>query len=366
MTTDAPLKNILVLDFSTLLPGPMATLMLAEAGATVIKIERPESGDGMRREAADFAMLNRGMKSIALDLKAPQALDQLRPLLLKADIIVEQFRPGVMDRLGLGYQALKQINPGIIYCSINGYGSDGPAAMKTGHDLNYAAEAGLLAQTSASDGAPVMPPTMIGDIGGGTYPAVMNILLALFRRQQSGQGEQIEISMFRNIFPFLYPAYAAAFGRNHWALPNDAMETGASPRYHIYPTRDGRYIAAAPSEQKFWLNFCAAIKLPEIFIDDAINPAATKQAVTEIIAQRDASEWQAIFADQDVVCSVVLSFEEAMHSPQVRSLALTARQVQFNATTFPALPIPVVANLCADSELMDAPELGQDNHLLAL
>src|SRR6059058_6089906 len=170
-----PLNGIRVLDFSTLLPGPLATLILTEAGAEVIKIERPGRGDEMRSyspkfgsDSVNFALLNRGKRSVAIDLKARGALDALRPLIESADIVVEQFRPGVMDRLGLGYEALKALNPRIVYCAITGYGQHGPRANVAAHDLNYIAETGLLTLSAGSDGAPILPPALIADIGGGT------------------------------------------------------------------------------------------------------------------------------------------------------------------------------------------------------
>lgn len=363
MNSPLPLSGTFVLDFSTLLPGPMASLMLAEAGADVVKIERPDKGDDMRREPADFALLNRGKRSIALDLKQADAALRLRPLIEQADVLMEQFRPGVMERLGLGYEQLRTINPRLIYCAINGYGSSGPNALKAGHDLNYAAEAGLLAQTSAADGSPTLPPTLIGDIGGGTYPAVINILLALLRRQQTGIGERIEISMFDNVFPFLYPAFASAYGRNHWALPNDALETGASPRYNLYRTRDGRHIAAAPAEEKFWLNFCDAVGLdPEALA--AHDPQSIRQAVAARIATRDAGEWERVFVGRDVACSVVKTFEEAMASPQVATLGLLDSRVRIQHLDLPALPIPLAKSLRRDTLVVPAPELGADNDLL--
>jgi crotonobetainyl-CoA:carnitine CoA-transferase CaiB-like acyl-CoA transferase len=363
MSQIAPLHGITVLDFSTLLPGPLASLMLAEAGAEVIKVERADKGDDMRREPADFALLNRGKRSIAIDLKQPGAAERLRPLIERADVVLEQFRPGVMERLGLGYEQLRAINPRLIYCAINGYGSEGPNALKAGHDLNYAAEAGLLAQSGAADSSPTMPPTLVGDIGGGTYPAVINILLALLRRQQSGVGERIEIAMFGNIFPFLYPAFASAYGRGHWPLPNDALETGASPRYNLYRTRDGRHVAAAPAEEKFWLNFCEAIGLDANSLV-ALDQASIREAVAARIAMRDAKEWEQIFEGRDVACSIVKTFEEAMHSPQVAALGLLDTRVSYRQLDLPALPLPVTPSLRCDTVMADAPALGADNDLL--
>ena len=190
----APLDGLLVLDFSTLLPGPMATLMLAEAGAEVIKIERP-GGEEMRRyqprwgaDSVNFAMLNRGKKSLVLDLKQPSGQARLRPLLERADILVEQFRPGVMERLGLGAEAVRELNPGLIYCSITGFGQTGPKRDIAAHDLNYIGETGVLSLSMGPEDRPVVPPVLMADIAAGAYPAVLNILLALRRTGSDGGG----------------------------------------------------------------------------------------------------------------------------------------------------------------------------------
>src|SRR5258708_16977564 len=189
-----PLSGITVLDFTTLLPGPLASWMLAEAGAEVIKIERP-GGEELRRhppyidgESAVYAMLNRGKKSIVLDLKAADAGARLEPLLARCDVVVEQFRPGVMARLGLGYEAVKAMNPRVVYCAITGYGQDGPRRNEAGHDFNYIAATGLLALSPGLADRPTGPPALIGDIGGGPMPAGKNSILPPAPRGPPGGG----------------------------------------------------------------------------------------------------------------------------------------------------------------------------------
>ena len=203
------LAGVRVLDFSTLLPGPLATLLLAECGAEVIKIE-PSGGENMRHyephfdgESAMFAQLNRGKRSLMLDLKREPDRERLAPLLARADILVEQFRPGVMERLGLGYAAVREVNPRVVYCSMTGYGQTGPRAQKAGHDLNYLAEAGLLSLAAGTDGTPSMPPAPIADVAGGSYAGLINILLALHRRERTGTGCHLDIAMADNLFPFV-------------------------------------------------------------------------------------------------------------------------------------------------------------------
>ena len=263
-----PLRGLKVLDFSTLLPGPMATLFLAEAGAEVVKIERPDSGEDMRYyppkwgdSSVNFSLLNRGKKSIAVDLKNEQERAKLTPLIQEADIVVEQFRPGVMARLGLDYESIKKINPKIIYCSISGFGQSGPKKNVAGHDINYVGDAGLLSLSLGSADQPVVPPALIADIAGGSYPAVMNILLALRERDLSGQGCYIDIAMTDGVLPFLFWALGkkSASGVN----PKNGQDrlTGGSPRYQLYPTSDERFVAAGPLENKFWKIFSETIGL---------------------------------------------------------------------------------------------------------
>jgi alpha-methylacyl-CoA racemase len=347
-----PLEGVRILDFSTLLPGPLATVILAEAGAQVLKLERPGGGDEMRREDADFAMLNRGKMSLAIDLKDPAQKAALLPLIETADVLVEQFRPGVMDRLGLGFDDVKALNPRLIYCSINGYGSTGPKAQDAGHDLTYAAEAGLLGQTKGPDGAPVMPQTLIADIGAGAYPAVINILMALLQRERTGVGCRVEVAMYDNLFPFLYPALASAYGRGHWPKAGDALETGASPRYRLYRTADDRWIAAAPAENKFWRAFCAAIDLPP--------ETADGETVAARIATRTAAEWEAAFAGGDCASAVVRTFEEATADPHFAARDL----LKYRADGFVGLPLPLNDAFRGPAGEGSAPRLDQDRERL--
>jgi len=368
-----PLSGVRVLDFSTLLPGPMATLLLAEAGAEVIKIERPESGEELRQyqprfadTSVHFAMLNRGKRSIAIDLKAAGAVERLRPLLESADVVVEQFRPGVMDRLGLGYEALVRINPRIVYCAITGFGQTGPKAPIAAHDLNYQAAAGLLSISAGSDGAPVVPSALIADIAGGAYPAVMNILLALLRRQHSGQGCRLDVSMTEGLFPFLYGAIGTAAATGAWPRAAGELLSGGSPRYQLYRTSDGRYLAVAPLEEKFWQNFCAAIELPVEARDDRKDPATTIRAVRTIISQRTADEWMTRLAGQDVCVNVVGSLQEAMADPQFRNRGMFGHSVVgTDDDTLPAVCVPICGALRDPRAELRYPPLGEANDLLA-
>jgi crotonobetainyl-CoA:carnitine CoA-transferase CaiB-like acyl-CoA transferase len=365
-----PLAGIRVLDFSTLLPGPLATLLLAEAGAEVIKIERPGTGDEMRTyvpkfgaDSVNFAMLNRGKRSIAIDLKEPGAVERLMPLVKSADVIVEQFRPGVMDRLGLGYEAVSRINPGIVYCAITGYGQSGPRASTAAHDLNYAADTGMLALAAGADGAPVPPAALVADIGGGSYPAVVNILLALRERDRTGRGCKLDVAMADNLFPFLYWAIGDGQAAGAWPAPGKALVTGGSPRYNVYRTRDGRFVAAAPLEERFWQNFCEVVGLPAAARDDARDREAAIRAVAARIGEKTAEEWRAVFAGRDLCCNVVASIQDALADPHFRGRGLFAGELTADGKTITALPVPIAPEFRAGGPA-GYPALGEANDLL--
>ena len=361
----APLAGIRVIDFSTLLPGPLCSLLLARAGAEVIKIERPERGDEMRSyvpkfgdDSVNFALLNQGKRSVALDLKNISDVEQAIALVRTADVLLEQFRPGVMDRLGLGYEAMRALNPGLIYCAITGWGQDGPLANMAAHDLNYQAEAGLLGLTAGADGAPVLPNILAADIAGGAYPAVMNILLALRAREAYDQGRKIDVAMADNLFSFNYWGLGNGFAAGQWPQAGSDLVTGGTPRYQIYRAKDGRFLAAAPLEQKFWENFVRVLDAPHL-LDDAREPHRVRAAVAAIIATHTADEWMQRFAGVDACVSVVKSLRDAVESPHFRARGVFADRIS-NGTggEMPALPLPIDASF-RQAAAKAAPKLGE-------
>lgn len=364
-----PLAGIRVLDFSTLLPGPMATLLLAEAGAEVIKVERP-GGEDMRAYpppwgdvSATFALLNRGKKSIAADLKDPAVRARIRELAAGSDVVVEQFRPEVMHRLGLGYDDLRALNPKLVYCAITGYGQSGPRRDRAGHDLNYIGDAGLLALSSGPPGARTVPPGLIADIAGGAYPAVINILLALRRRDATGQGAFIDVAMTENMFPFMFWALAQANATGTSPRDGGELLSGGSPRYRLYETKDGQIAAVAALEQKFWLAFVQAVGLEPRYADDLHDPAATIARVTEIVAGRTAAEWLPVFDAADCCCSIVRDVQAALADPHFSARGLFARRLANGRSDgMPALPVPI-ATAFRDREdvAAAAPQLGANN-----
>jgi alpha-methylacyl-CoA racemase len=363
-----PLAGIRVLDFSTLLPGPLATLILAEAGAEVLKIERPLAGEDMRgyppywgESSVNFALLNRGKKSLMLDLRNTAERDTLRELIACADVLVEQFRPGVMTRLGLDYASVASSNPRLIYCSISGYGQEGPKREVAGHDLNYIGDAGLLALSMGDAAQPVVPPALIADIGGGAYPAVMNILLALIERTRTGYGRHLDISMTDNLFPWMFWALGslAATGIE----PRNGAErlTGGSPRFRLYPTSDGRVLAVAALEQKFWEEFCGIIALDPGLRDDSRDPHATARRCAEIIAGAPAENWRQRIAGHDCCCSIVATIREALEDPQFKVRGLFEHWLGNEmGSRMPALPMPIVPGFrTPPGTLRAAPRLGE-------
>jgi alpha-methylacyl-CoA racemase len=339
-----PLRGSKVLDFTTLLPGPLATLMLAEAGADVLKVERPEGELGRRNqprldgESVQFAMLNRGKRSVVADLKRDADRAVILALAAKADVLVEQFRPGVMNRLGLGYAQVAAANPGIVYCSITGFGQTGPDAQRAGHDLTYLARNGLLA-LGGEAGVPVLPPGLIADIGGGTYPAVVAIVLALLERARTGEGRHLDIAMTEAGFTWMARAMASVVAEGTAPAPGQGRHTGGSPRYGVWPTADGKALAAAPLEEVFWQRFCDVIGLPNALRPDSAPAGEARAEISRRIRACTSSEWASRFEGVDACVELVQSVAEAMAAPH-RATQLAESAVQLaSGRTVPALPL---------------------------
>ena len=363
------LEGIKVIDFSTLLPGPLASLFLSETGAEVIKIEKPGVGDEIRlsnpqwgEQSVSFSLLNRGKKSLSLDLKDPKNLKILIPILKEADIIIEQFRPGVMKRLGIDYESIKKINQDIIYVSITGYGQYGPKSMVAGHDLNYIGNAGLLSISMGRENDTVVPPALVADIAGGSYPAVINILLALRKRDLNKEGSYIDLSMTENLFPFMFWGLGSGFAHNKWPGNSDGVLSGGSPRYNIYKTSDGNYVAAAPLEDRFWNKFCEAIELPKKFIKMQNDQEKAIQEIRKIIGQKEKNYWLDVFNKADCCCSIVKSIEEAINDNHFKVRKIFENKIINNlGEEIPALPIPVDMQFRKDQKRASAPSLGDIN-----
>ena len=364
-----PLEGVLVADFTTLLPGPLATLMLAEAGAEVVKIERP-GGEDVRRfkpfaaagYSASFAILNRGKKGFVADLKTEEGKKAVWDLVERADVLVEQFRPGVMERLGFGYAAVRARNPKIIYCSISGYGQKGPRREEAGHDLNYIGTTGLLAIAPGPADRPVVPPALIADIGGGTFPAVTNILLALLARAKTGQGTHIDVAMSDAMFTFAWFALATYHTSGRNPGPGELRHNGGSGRYQLYPTSDGKVVACGALEQHFWDAFVKVIGLSPELADDERDPHATAVAVRTIIASKSAAHWQPLFAAANCCVTIVATLEEALADPHFVKRGLFDYRVSTpDGGEFPALPLPIAPALRVEEKVLPFPQLAESS-----
>ena len=327
------LSDIKVLDLSTLLPGPYASMMLADLGAQVLRVESPDRVDLVRElppkigsSSAAHQYLNRSKRSIALDLKQPEAVQIVHKLVAEHDIVLEQFRPGVMQRLGLGYAALQAINPQIIYCSITGFGQTGPYRDRAGHDLNFLALSGVSSYSHRQDQAPVPLGIQVADIAGGSLHSVIGILAALHHRQKTGVGQQIDISMTDAAFALNGMSGAGYLGGQvEPQVEGDLLNGGSF--YDYYATQDGRYLAVASLEPKFFSGLCELLKLPQLKFLGASPEDQTqiKATLTEVFKQHNLAHWQRLFAEVDICVEPVLSFAEASQHPQ-----LAAREMVVN------------------------------------
>jgi alpha-methylacyl-CoA racemase len=315
----------------------------------VVKIEPPGRGEAMRSydpkwgaDSVNFALLNRGKTSLGLDLKTDAGRDRALALAAQSDVLVEQFRPGVMDRLGLGYEAVRRVNPKIIYCAITGYGQTGPKRQRAGHDLNYLGDTGLLALSTGEPGHRVVPPALIADIAGGAYPAVMNVLLALRQRDLTGEGAYIDVAMAENVLAFAYWGLGNGLAAGQWPGNGTDLVTGGTPRYRLYDTADRKVVAVAALEQKFWDAFTEAIGLDQPLRDDTRDGAATTRRIQEIIASRTADQWEPIFHAADCCCTIVKSLHQAIEDPHFVERGVFAHGVtNSEGQRLPALPVPI-------------------------
>ncbi|MFW5878576.1 MAG: CaiB/BaiF CoA transferase family protein, partial [Myxococcota bacterium] len=261
------LEGLRVLDLSRLLPGPYCSSLLADLGAEVVKIEGPPGGDYLRwmppllgDQSAYFHALNRGKRSLLLSLKHERGIEVFHKLVSAGyDVVIESFRPGVMDRLGLGYEELKKIRPGLILCSITGYGRDGPRSRRAGHDLNFLGLSGVLGMMGPAQEAPVVPGVQIADVGGGSLMAAVGILAALYRRASSGEGAWIDISMTEGALAFLSAHLAARQGMAEPLHHGSGALSGDRPCYSLYRTSDGKLMSVAALEPVFWQALCRVL-----------------------------------------------------------------------------------------------------------
>lgn len=321
------LTGIRVLDMSRLLPGPYCTMLLADFGAEVIKIEEPGKGDYSRSFPPflkDFGywhlQLNRNKQSVVLDLKSEDGKNIFLELVKTADVVVESYRPGVLKKLGVDYEAAAKVNPKIIYCSLSGYGSKGPLAHKADHDLGYLSLAGVTAMSGEADGAPAIPGVLMADMNA-ALSAGMSIMIALRHAALTGQGQEIDISLFNVAMNLMPGAASLFFGSGFVAERGNNWLTGAYANYNIYATADGRYVSVGCLEKKFWRNLCMGLGKEELIdmIDDESNHPYLKEQLAAAFKQKTMREWEEFFADKDACVTPVLNFKEAVESEQVQA-----------------------------------------------
>jgi crotonobetainyl-CoA:carnitine CoA-transferase CaiB-like acyl-CoA transferase len=361
-----PLAGLRVLDLSRLLPGPYATLVLADLGADVVKVEHPDGGDPLRRlpplagrESGAFHALNRNKRSLGLDLKAPAGRDAFLRLCRGADVVVESFRPGALARLGLGWEVLHAANPRLVLCSISGWGQDGPAAQRAGHDLDYAAVAGLVGLNGAP-GAPQPLPAPVADVAGGAWPAVAGILAALLGRGRDGEGTWVDVSMAEGALSLLALPLAMAWSRGTPPARGAEPLSGGRSSYGVHRTRDGRHVALAALEPKFFEAFCRAVGRPELAARQLEDGGAGPRAELEaIFAARTFEEWVAFAAAHDCCLAPVWEGDEPRADPQLRARgAFLEVETPWEGRAMPGLALPLRLQ-GAEPPRRAAPRLGE-------
>jgi crotonobetainyl-CoA:carnitine CoA-transferase CaiB-like acyl-CoA transferase len=316
-----PLEGVTVLDLTRFLPGAVATMCLVRFGAEVIKIERPGQGDPARHldGGAIFAYTNRGKKSVAIDLKKSKGKQLFCDLAQTADVIFENFRPGVMERLGLGYDALAKVNPLLIYASLTGYGRTGPMHDAAGHDINYVAMSGVLDLVSAAGArSPQLPGIQLADIAGGSQQVTIGVLLALYARHRTGRGQKVEVSMASAIGEILAMPLARYLSRTA-ASPRDGLLSGRFACYNLYVCKDCRWIAVGALEEKFWCNLCRKLNRedlqPQQFAPEP-QQSEIRDLLASIFMECSSEEWLARLGNHDCCVTLVRTFEEACDAGQ--------------------------------------------------
>jgi len=350
-----PLQGLRVLDLSTLLPGPYATMLLADLGADVLRVESASRPDLVRNmapqidgQSAAFSYLNRGKKSLALNLKHPEAAGLIAELIKDYDILVEQFRPGVMDRLGLDYESLKQINPALIYCSITGYGQNGPYRDRAGHDLNYLALTGAASHMGRKDSGPAPMGLQVADVAAGSHPAVISILAAVIGRQQSGEGCYLDISMADNTLAM--QALMAPGALNGGADPTaESNFLNGGGFYDYYRTADNRYMAVGSLEPQFRQRLAQALGIQD---NPPLESRQFKTLLQQKFRRQDLDAWCEQLKDLDACVEPVLNVSEAAQHPQFQARGMIVEKSNGETQIASALGFeraePQAAPLCGE------------------
>ena len=368
------LDGVRVLDLSRLLPGGFCSLLLADFGADVLKVEDTGMGDYIRwatpyhdgasesARSALFLALNRGKRSVRVNLKEERGREVLLRLVREHDVLLESFRPGVLDRLGVGYERLKQENPGLVYCAITGYGQDGPNAQRSGHDMNYLGLGGLLGLTGERGGPPVQAAGQIADLGGGALMAAFGVMAALRERERSGEGQLVDVSMFDGALSWL--ALVAARYLCDGEVPGrGGLElAGGLICYRPYECRDG-WVTLGALEPKFWAAWCRGVGREDL-VERQFEPlgSGAHAEVQRIFAGRTRDEWREFASHHDCCLEPVLDLDEALDSELVRAREMVVEMDQPGTDGVRLLGVPVKLSRTPGAPAGPGPALGEHTH----
>ncbi|MDD4084925.1 MAG: CaiB/BaiF CoA-transferase family protein [Acidaminococcaceae bacterium] len=363
------LTGIRVLDLTRLLPGPYCSMMLADFGAEVIKIEEPLQGDYARSFTPMqngfgywHLQLNRNKKSLAVNLKTEEGREIFFKLLAKSDVVMESYRPGVLARLGIDYAEARKVNPKIVYCSLNGYGSKGPRVNEADHDINYVSLAGIVSMSGDKDGKPAIPGVLMADMNAASL-AAFSILAALRHAQVTGEGQEIEIALYNTALTLMPGAASLYFGEGFVAERGNNWLTGANANYNIYETKDGRYMAVGALEKKFWSNLCAALgrsELTDLTDDDGSHEMLRKELALEF-SKKTLKEWTDLLAGKDTCTTPVLDFAEAMAAEQTLANEMVLEAEDEEVGKYRQIGFPMKLSVTPAELFRRAPRLGEHN-----
>jgi succinate---hydroxymethylglutarate CoA-transferase len=377
MSSIPPLKGLRVLEFGQIAAGPFAGSLLADLGADVVKVERPDGGDGMRQWpplsecqgevfSENFASLNRNKRSITVDLKDPLEVGRLKDLCKKADVLLENFRPSVLERLGLGYDALSKENPGLVYCSISGYGQKGPYAKKGAFDVTVQAMSGLMSVTGEEGRAPVKCGVPVGDFAAGLY-AAYTVMAAIYRRQSTGTGAFIDCSMLGSLIGIAALQTSEFFGTGNTPRRLGSAHPRNAP-YQAYPASDEHFVIAAGND-KLWRAVCDAVGHPALaddarFASQALraqNQTVLEQILTPLFRAKPAAYWLNEMDSRGVPCAPINTYPEILQDPQVAAMGLVKPITLPNGKPTNTTAFPVDISQFSFEISRPPPRLGADN-----
>ena len=369
MQVKTALEGIKILDLSRLLPGPFCSMLLADFGADVVKVEDPKIGDYIRwwpprmgRNSGFHVVLNRNKRSLTLNLKSPEGKEIFQQLVHTTDVVLESFRPGVMERLGLGYVKLSKTNPNLIYCAITGYGRTGPRSQKAGHDINYLALGGVLSHSGRENG-PTLSGVQIADLGGGAIMAAFSIVAALLARRRQGEGQYIDISMLDGSLTWNCLRWGKYLADQKIPRPGDDMLNHGFACYNIYKTKDGRYMALGALEPKFWQGFCESVGRSDWNQENYFQPGPHQRIlqdeIAELFRRKTQADWIAHFGNHDCCCEPVLNLDEVLADPHLRAREMVVELVHESWGAYHQLGIAPKLSRTPGKISSHAPELGE-------